>query len=129
MGYEFNYIMNVFSLEKQAIYFTFFCRANASVRTIRTIKKGEEILDNYGYHYDEDVDDDDDHDSESCNDGDEELKTAIRKMREGPHLVSCGAHIDHPGALRHQKNRVLLLLLTAMVILNFSSLVIKRPTS
>lgn len=25
--------------------------ANASVRTIRTIKKGEEILDNYGYHY------------------------------------------------------------------------------
>jgi len=25
--------------------------ANAVVRTIRTIKKGEEILDNYGYHY------------------------------------------------------------------------------
>ena len=40
---------------------------------------------NYGYHYD-----DDDHDSESCNDGDEELKTAIRKMREGPPgLLRC----------------------------------------
>ena len=26
-------------------------RSNAVVRTIRTIKKGEEILDNYGYHY------------------------------------------------------------------------------
>ena len=34
---------------------------------------------NDGYHYD-----DDNHDSESCNDGNEELKTAIRKMREGP---------------------------------------------
>ena len=29
----------------------FFNRANAVVRTIRTIRKGEEILDNYGYHY------------------------------------------------------------------------------
>ena len=78
-----------------------------------------------GYHYD-----DDDHNSESCNDGNEELKTALRKMREGPHLVSRGAHINHPGALWHQKNRVLLLLLlTAMVILNFSSLLIKRSTS
>jgi SET domain-containing protein len=26
-------------------------RANAAVRTIRPIKKGEELLDNYGYHY------------------------------------------------------------------------------
>ena len=28
-----------------------FNRANAVVRTVRTIRKGEEILDNYGYHY------------------------------------------------------------------------------
>ena len=33
------------------IFFNIFYRANAAVRTIRTIKKGEEILDNYGYHY------------------------------------------------------------------------------
>ena len=26
-------------------------RANAAVRTIRPIKKGDELLDNYGYHY------------------------------------------------------------------------------
>ena len=28
-----------------------FFRANAAVRTIRPIKKGDELLDNYGYHY------------------------------------------------------------------------------
>ena len=32
-------------------YFQKNSRSNAVVRTIRTIKKGEEILDNYGYHY------------------------------------------------------------------------------
>ena len=32
-------------------YFQKKSRSNAVVRTIRTIKKGEEILDNYGYHY------------------------------------------------------------------------------
>ena len=26
-------------------------RCNGVVRSIRTIKKGEELLDNYGYHY------------------------------------------------------------------------------
>ena len=89
-----------------------------------TLEKDGACGNNDGYHYD-----DDNHDSESCNDGNEELKTALRKMREGPHLVSRDAHINHPGALWHQKNRVLLLLLTAMVILDFSSLLIKRPTS
>ena len=45
---------------------------------------------NDGYHYD-----DDNHDSESCNDGNEELKTAIRNMREGPPgLLQC-SHRPH----------------------------------
>ena len=33
------------------LFLFYLFRANATVRTIRTIKKGEEILDNYGYHY------------------------------------------------------------------------------
>ena len=40
-----------FCIEIQYCYFIYLFRANATVRTIRTIKKGEEILDNYGYHY------------------------------------------------------------------------------
>jgi hypothetical protein len=33
------------------LIFIFVSSSNAAVRTIRPIKKGEELLDNYGYHY------------------------------------------------------------------------------
>ena len=36
---------------KCSVFILMFFSSNAAVRTIRPIKKGDELLDNYGYHY------------------------------------------------------------------------------